>query len=155
MKVQDVMTRDVQTCRPETNLAPVAMTMYHFDCGTIPVVDDEGRVVGMITDRDICIALATKHQNAWDVQVRDVISWKVYACSPDDDITTALRVMRQERVRRLPVIDSGGRLQGLLSINDVVLHVKEAMRHRPPDFTYEAVMETFEAFCGHRPLVGI
>lgn len=136
MKVQDVMTRDVQCCSPGSKLVEAAMLMWHHDCGVIPVVDHDGRVVGMITDRDICMALARRHQTAWD-------------------IPTALGTMQAHRVRRLPVVDEEGRLSGLLSMTDIVLHTKEAMRSAPPAYTAEDVMAAFDAFCGRRPLVGI
>ena len=64
MKVRDLMTSRVRTCRPSTSLADVVSEMWEGDCGVLPVVNDEGRVIGMITDRDICIALATRDRFA-------------------------------------------------------------------------------------------
>jgi CBS domain-containing protein len=72
MKVSEVMTKNVQFCTPETNLAAAAMQMWNGDCGALPVVDDDGSVIGMITDRDICIAAATKHQGVADIKVGEV-----------------------------------------------------------------------------------
>ena len=80
MKVQDVMTYEVQSCRPETNLSAAAMQMWRGDFGVMPVVAG-GKVVGMITDRDICIAAATKHRDPANIRVKEVISGQVYGCS--------------------------------------------------------------------------
>ena len=103
MKVQDVMTDEVQSCAPETNLATVAMQMWRGDFGAMPVVAGR-KVVGMITDRDICMAAATKHRDPANIRVKEVISGQVYGCSCDTDIHEALKIMQQKQVRRLPII---------------------------------------------------
>ena len=121
MKVQDVMTDEVQSCAPETNLATVAMQMWRGDFGAMPVVAGR-KVVGMITDRDICMAAATKHRDPANIRVKEVMSGQVYGCSCDTDIHEALKIMQQKQVRRLPIISpEDGRLQGILSMNDVAL----------------------------------
>ena len=122
MTVDNVMRRDVQTCRPETDLSTVAMQMRQADCGMLPVVAPSGEVVGMITDRDICMAAAIKHCDPASIRVSEVISGNVYACSPDAEIHTAFSIMRQKQVQRLPVVTAEeGKLVGILSINDVDL----------------------------------
>lgn len=122
MRVDNVMRRDVQTCGPETDLSTVAMQMRQGDCGVLPVVASSGEVVGMITDRDICMAAAIKHCDVASIRVSEVISGNVYACSPDAEIHTAFNIMKQKRVRRLPVVTAEeGKLVGLLSIKDVEL----------------------------------
>ena len=122
MTVDNVMRRDVQTCRPETDLSTVAMQMRQADCGVLPVVASSGEVLGMITDRDICMAAAIKHCDVASIRVSEVISGNVYACSPDAEIDTACSIMRQKRVRRLPVVTAEeGKLVGILSINDLEL----------------------------------
>ena len=85
MKVRDVMTSDVRTCRPETNLADAVRHMWDGDCGALPVVNDEGRVTGMITDRDICIAVATRGRSADRIAVREVTQGHAYTCLAEDD----------------------------------------------------------------------
>ena len=150
MKVQDVMTYDVQTCRPETNLADAAMRMWRGDCGILPVIADGQKVVGVITDRDICMAAATKHRDPTRIRVREVISGKVYGCSPDTEIHEALKIMQQKQVRRLPIIDAlDGRLAGILSMNDLAL---EASTERKGDLSAEDVENTLRAICAHRPV---
>ncbi len=73
MKVQDVMTSEVKSCRPETNMAEAAVIMLDYDCGALPVVNNENKVIGMITDRDIAIAAATKGRLASEISVSEVI----------------------------------------------------------------------------------
>src|SRR6185503_6892997 len=110
MKVREIMTSDVKTCRPETSLAEVVKLMWERDCGVLPVVKSDGIVSGMITDRDICVALATRGQTADRIAVGDVTAGKVYTCGPDDNATVALQAMKSQRVRRLAVVDTEGRL---------------------------------------------
>lgn len=155
MKVRDAMATVVHSCRPHTNLAEAAEYMWNVDCGALPVVDHEGRVTGMITDRDICMALATKGRIASCVNVWEAITGRIYACRPDDDIKAALKTMATERVRRLPVVDDDGMLQGFLSINDLVLMAGEAKWKGAQALSCEDVMDTLKKICGHRVLVGI
>ena len=145
MKVENVMTRSVKSCHPETNLSQVAALMWDYDFGAMPVVDGEDRVMGMITDRDIAIAASTKGRLATEISVGEVMSGNVYACALDEEISSALKTMRREKVRRLPVIGRSGKLAGVLSINDVVLHAGEARG----DISYEDVVSTFRAVCKH------
>ena len=126
MKVREIMTSDVTTCRPETNLAEVVKRMWERDCGVLPVVKSDGTVSGMITDRDICVALATRGQTADRMAVHDVIGGTAYTCSSDDDAMVALKTMKSQRVRRLPVVDAENRLKGILSLNDVMMHAGAA-----------------------------
>jgi CBS domain-containing protein len=150
MKVQDVMTYNAQSCRPETNLVEAAMQMWRGDFGVLPVVTPEGKLVGMITDRDICMAAATKHRDPANIRVKEVISGKVYGCSPDTDIREALKIMRQKQVRRLPIISAeDGRLEGILSMNDVALKAKA---DRKAELSAEDVENTLRAICTHRPV---
>lgn len=149
MKAQDVMTRDAQSCRPETSIAQAAVLMWDYDCGALPVVDDSNRVVGMITDRDIAIAASTKGRLATEITVGEVMSGNVYACATDEDIKSALNTMRREKVRRLPVISDGGKLAGILSINDFVLRADEARGRQAPEISYEDVITAFKDVCEH------
>jgi CBS domain-containing protein len=150
MKVQDAMTGNVKFCRPEVNLATAAGMMWENDCGVIPVVDGVGKVIGMITDRDIAMAMAMMGHFASDIAVSEVMSQKVYACALNDDIKSALKTMRHEKVRRLPVVNDDGVLQGILCLNDVALRAEEAKGKHIPDLSYEDVMSTLKAICEHR-----
>jgi CBS domain-containing protein len=130
MLVEDLMTRDVETCRAESDLAEAAAVMWRRDCGAVPVVDGGGLVVGMITDRDICMALAMRGQRAADVKVGEVMSRDVQTCTPVDDVREALEVMRRHQLRRLPVVNSHGQVAGVLSICDVVRRTKKGKGKR-------------------------
>jgi CBS domain-containing protein len=127
MDVFKIMTRRVFTCRPEDNLATAAALMWDNDIGCVPVVDGEGRAVGMITDRDICMSAYLKGQPLSQIQVGAAMSHPVHSCAPDHSVVEAETVMRARCVRRMPVIDGGGRLVGILSLNDLV---REAARQR-------------------------
>ena len=142
MKVREMMTSDVKTCRPETNLAEAVRDMWEGDCGALPVVSDEGRVIGMITDRDICIALATRGGSADRIAVREVAQGHAHTCLPDDDATAALQTMKAHKIRRLPVVDAEGHVRGILSLNDVVTHAGAA--------TPTEVVSTLASICEHR-----
>jgi CBS domain-containing protein len=148
MKVRDVMVKNVKFCSPETNLAAVAEKLWKDGCGTLPVVEN-GRVLGIITDRDICIALGTRNQKAAEVSVKDVSLAKLFCCTPGDDIHAALQTMRAQKVRRLPVIDDNGMLQGILCLDDVVLFAEE----KSAELTYFDVVETMKSICEHGELL--
>ena len=150
MKVEDVMTKGVQSCRPEANLADAAMRMWRNDCGVLPVVANGEKVVGMITDRDICMAAATKHRDLTNIRVSEVVSGKVYSCSPDADIHEALKTMQQKQVRRLPIIRSeDGKLVGILSMNDLALKEQGGAK---AELSAEDVEQTLRGICAHREL---
>ena len=142
MKVKELMTSDVKSCGPDTNLAAAAKIMWEDDCGAVPVIDEGGHVIGMITDRDICIAGATRALAEGEIPVQDVISKVVYTCAPSDDIRQALETMRLRKVRRLPVVDQGGRLTGIVSVHDIAL---EARSRKGVDIPPEVVLDTFIA----------
>jgi CBS domain-containing protein len=148
MKVQDIMTAEVETCGPASDLANAATIMWKRDCGSVPVVDDDRRVVGMITDRDICMAVSTRNKLASAIKVSEVISGKVYACAPDDDVKNALETMQSAQLRRLPVVDNDGTLRGVLSINDVVLHSGKGRSKK--HVSHRDVMATLKVLSEHR-----
>ena len=142
MKVREMMTSEVKACRAETNLAEAVKDMWEGDCGALPVVNSEGRVTGVITDRDICIALATRGGSADRIAVREVAQGHAYTCLPEDDATAALQTMKAHKVRRLPVVDAEGHVRGILSLNDVVTHAGAA--------TPTEVASTLASICEHR-----
>jgi CBS-domain-containing membrane protein len=151
MKVAEVMTRNVQSCTPETNLAAAAMQMWNGDCGVLPVVGDDGKVVGMITDRDICIAAATNHQDIACIKVGEVTTGEVQSCAPQTSVRDALSLLEEARVRRLPVLDENKKLMGILSLSDIVLHTGEGRDKKVVDVSYADVANTFKAICSPNP----
>jgi CBS domain-containing protein len=143
MIVKDVMTAAPKTCSPGTNLAEAAALMLDGDCGILPVVDD-GKLVGVVTDRDMYIALATRNQRASDVTVGELARAPVHTCGPDDSVQTALATMKQHAVRRLPVEGFGGTVLGIVSMNDIVLAAgpRKAVRE-------SEVMGALQGICAH------
>ncbi len=128
MNVSDVMVKSVSVCKPDDNLGKATETMWVGRCGVLPVVNDSGVVTSMITDRDICIALGTRNARAGEVLVRDVAPARVFTCKADDNVQTAVKTMIAQNVRRLPVTDEEGRIAGILSIDDLVLHATDSLR---------------------------
>ena len=119
MRVRDAMTANVICCTPQTTLAAAAVLMAEGRCRTLPVVRN-GKTVGMVTDRDICVALAAAECLPSELPVADVMSEVLYTCHEDDDIGQAVETMKRHRVRRLPALDRDGALAGVLSIYDVL-----------------------------------
>jgi CBS domain-containing protein len=150
MKVQEIMTASAKACAFTNNLADAASLMWENDCGILPVVAEGGKVVGLLTDRDICMAAALKGQQLANIAVEDTISGKVFSCKPDDDVHVALKTMQENRVRRLPVVAADGTLKGVLSMNDVVLKAEEAKEKKLPELSYNDVVNTYKAICQHR-----
>jgi CBS domain-containing protein len=142
MKVREIMTAQPKTASRNTTLAAAAQLLWGADCGILPVVDD-GKLVGVVTDRDMYVALATRNTPASQVTIGDVATNKVWACGPDDDVHVALDTMASQRVRRLPVTQDGA-LVGVLSLNDLVLAAgaDKAVRN-------DEVVATLKAICAH------
>lgn len=126
LRVQEVMQETVRYCNPDTNAATAAEIMWNNNCGCLPVVKDGKHVIGMVTDRDLFIALGTQNRKPADLPIEEVMSKDLSVCSPEDDIRSALKTMAQRQAHRLPVVDRSGELKGLLSIDDVVPRAKRA-----------------------------
>jgi CBS domain-containing protein len=150
MKVEDVMTKDVESCTLETNLAAAAMQMWERDCGVLPVVDDQRKVIGMITDRDICMAAATNHQDIATIEVRELTSEPIHTCKPEADILEALKILQRACVRRLPVVNDKGQLEGILSVSDIVCSSKEKDNKAVLGVSYADVVTTFKTISAPR-----
>jgi len=150
MKVEDVMTRDVEFCTLETNLATAAMQMWNRDCGVLPVVDDQRKVIGMITDRDICMKAATNHQDIAAIRVEELISDPIHTCKLDADIREALETLQRALVRRLPVVNDEGQIEGIVSVSDILRHSSEKVDKVTPGVTYADVVSTFKVISAPR-----
>ena len=148
MKVKEVMTPDVKAIWITESLVDAAKSMWQNDCGVLPIIKDERRVVGMITDRDICMATAMNGSNPSGISVEEVMTGKVYAVQPEDDIRQALQTMQEHKVRRVPVVSAAGVLKGILSMNDIVLQAKES-DGKDDELDFAAVVKTYQAICQH------
>lgn len=125
MKVRDIMTQTAVCCGPETNIGAAVEMLWVHNCGMLPVVGGNKELVGIVTDRDICVALGTRNKRAGDLKVGQVATTPVFTCKPEDEIHEALIVMSDHQVRRLPVINDEGVPQGVLSMDDILLHADQ------------------------------
>jgi CBS domain-containing protein len=123
--VRDLMRKAPSTCSPDDPLNRAAQVMWEIDCGAVPVTDADGKLIGMITDRDICMAAYTRGQPLASMTVSSAMSNEVFSCTPEDSVGHAVRLMAQKQVRRLPVVDSG-RLVGFLALADISGHIRKA-----------------------------
>lgn len=150
MRVEQLMTRDVRTCGPEDSSAVAAQAMWERDCGCVPVVDAQRRVVGMVTDRDICVAAWIKGRNLHEIGVREVMSEEVIACRIDEVAELAEALMREYGVRRLPVVDLEGKLAGLLSLADLACEARRENGRLWRDVDSSGVALTLAGICQPR-----
>jgi CBS domain-containing protein len=146
MRVKDLMTPDPMTCAPDLSVAAAANLMWEGDCGILPIVEG-GKLIGVVTDRDMYIALATRNTRASELPVAAVAHGPVVTCAPEDDVHAALAIMKQARVRRLPVVGFGDAVLGVLSIDDVV---RAAGQYQGPGS--EEIVDTLRVICSrHHP----
>lgn len=152
MKVDKLMTRDVWTCHPGDTLGTAAQLMWDGDCGCIPVVSDDGskRVIGLITDRDICMAAHFRGSAPREIAVGDVMSTEVCTVSPSEELADAEAIMRDAQVRRLPVVDANQGLLGLVSLADLAREADRRRRSKRPPITEQEVGDTLTAICTRR-----
>lgn len=146
MNVQQIMIRDIKSCGPDDTLNTAAQIMWDCDCGCVPVVDDAGKAIGMITDRDVCMAAYFHGAPLWSVRVGAVMAPDPVVCHPGDALAAAEHIMRERKVRRLPVVDDDGRLVGLVSLADLA---RAAAANRRAVRASE-LAETLEGICTPR-----
>jgi CBS domain-containing protein len=127
MKIEQLMTEDVVSCQPDESLDHAARIMLEKDCGFVPITEssENSRIVGVVTDRDICMASYNRGQPLPQIRVRDVMSTGIRTCKPSDDLDTAESALREAQVHRLPVVDDADHLLGVISIADIA---REAAR---------------------------
>jgi CBS domain-containing protein len=125
MNVEELMTREVRTCAPTDSMNDAARIMWEHDCGCVPIVASDGTVVGIITDRDICMAAYTQGRRLMYMNVESAASKNVVTVGQDESIRRAAQLMRDAKVHRLPVVDTVGRLVGLISLSDLARHVPD------------------------------
>lgn len=121
--VRSVMSRNIATCSGGDTLQRAAQIMWDRDCGAVPVVDADGRLIGILTDRDICMAGYTQGRPLASLGVVSVLSGRIHSCLPSDSIDDAIDIMRRERIRRLVVVDGSRHVVGMLSLADIARHV--------------------------------
>jgi CBS domain-containing protein len=146
MKVREMMSAPVRTIRPQSTLAAAGMEMTRHDCGVLPVVDANRGVVGMISDRDICIAVATHDMCASALTVADVAALRVCSIGPDEPHRHALELMRSAQVRRLAVLADDATLIGILSIDDIVRAAAETPSEADEP-SYDEIVTAMKGIC--------
>jgi len=122
MRIRHVMTKDPSCCVPDDNAVKAASIMRQEKAGIVPVIDNEQsrRVVGVVTDRDLCMNVIAESRDPNGVAVKQCMTTSVVTCSPNDSIDRAMQLMKENQIRRIPVTDESGALQGIVAIGDLV-----------------------------------
>jgi CBS domain-containing protein len=142
MQVAEIMSKDVSSCGPGMNAATAAELMWKRNCGSLPVVEDGGRVVGIVTDRDLFLALGTSNRSPGDVPVGEIMNRDIAFTTPGSDVRDALKTMAQRQLRRLPVVNDNGTLVGIVSVGDIAVRAND-------DIAMD-VLSAFRAVCDRR-----
>jgi len=155
LPIQQFMSAPVAVCHRSAKLSEAAQLMWEQDCGAVPVVDDQGTAVALLTDRDICMAAYTQGKPLGEIEVSSAMSQWLVACHPEDSIELAEQLMSKHQVHRLPVVNKEGQPVGILSLSDLTRAALEAPAHAPggaaePQLT--AAARTFAAVCAQRRL---
>jgi CBS domain-containing protein len=137
MQVRELMTPNPQVIAPHSTLHEAADLMRSLDVGFLPVCGS-GRLVGLLTDRDITVRGVAEGEDPWDGRVRDVMTPEVVYCFEDDEVAEAARIMEENQVRRLPVLNQDRRLVGIVALGDLAVHAAD--EHQVGD-TLRAVSE--------------
>jgi CBS domain-containing protein len=155
MRVHDLMRKAPKNCSPTTNLATVTELLSAGGCGALPVVNAAGSVLGIITDRDICLAVGKRDRRPSELTAEQAMSRQVAMCKSSDEIHAALDIMRTRKVRRIPVVGQTGKLEGMLSLSHLVLQARHDDGRRP-ELSYEDVMGALRSIECHRaPMPGV
>jgi CBS domain-containing protein len=155
MKIRRLMTSSVYSCSPEDTLTDAARIMWDKDCGCLPVVDADRRVIAMITDRDICMAAYTQGAPLHAARVASAMSKSLVVCSPDASHAELERLLREKQLRRVPVVDDEGHLLGIATLGDLAHRAQQAGLRRPLALTaigksLVAILERREPRTGER-----
>lgn len=132
MKSKDIMSKVLFCCTPDESAEKAAQMMRDQDVGAIPIVNDctERKLVGIVTDRDICLRIVAAGRDPHAVPIADVMTRWPVACSPEDSIDACEETMRQRQVRRIPVVDRRGACLGIVAQADIALHDTADHTHR-------------------------
>jgi CBS domain-containing protein len=154
MKVSDLMTTKVRTCWNNDSLDQAARLMWESDCGSLPVLDHNGHVVGMITDRDVCMAAFMQSRLLGQISVSRAMSGELQSCKPDDDLDEVEKRLRSHQLHRLPVLDDEAHLHGILSLADIAQRAAKDVKRKPgtKHVSFAEVGETLAAVTAPRRL---
>jgi CBS-domain-containing membrane protein len=150
MKIEQLMSRPVQSCQRGDTINRAAQIMWEADVGCVPVVDADNRVVGIVTDRDVAMAAYTQGRLLEHMAVEHVMANEVLTCKAEESIGTVEERMRKHQVRRLPVVDGAGHLIGIVSLNDIAIEAAQEKGVRKREVPLDGVAKTLAAICQHR-----
>jgi CBS domain-containing protein len=152
--VADLMTKDALSVAPDNTLADAARIMWQHDCGCLPVLEvQSGRVIGMVTDRDICMACWSRGLSPAEVYVSDAMSQHIVHCHPSETVERAEIIMHANQIRRLPVVDADERLLGILSLADIARATEAAPKLSSNGaLSSDTLATTLAGICRTRPL---
>lgn len=154
MKVKDVMTHDVAYCAANANVGQAVELMWLRNCGMLPVVGMDRKLVGVVTDRDICVAMGTRNRLAGELTVAEIAIRNVITCKPNDEILDALNKMAENHVRRLPVVNDEGAPLGVLSMDDVIAHADWSKLKGASELSSDVIISSLKKLFGQKlPLV--
>lgn len=125
ISAREVMSRDVATVMPDDTVEQASRLMREYDCGALPVVGWGGRLLGMITDRDITVRLVARGEDTRRARVAECMTEEVFACHLSEDLDDCMRTMSRHQIRRLPIVDDDRRVVGILSQSDLARHAGE------------------------------
>lgn len=152
MKAKDLMASNVRTVRSNQTLADAARVLWDCDCGAVPVLDENGeRAVGMLTDRDICMAAWSRNQPLSEISVASVHSRDLFSCVENADIDDVEQLMRRKQVRRIPVVDSAQHVVGIISLADLAKSVGTQPRSVAAVPSASDVTATLANICRREP----
>jgi CBS domain-containing protein len=150
MNVTRLMRHEVPSCRPDDTLNRAAQILWENGCGSVPVVDADRRPVGLLTDRDICMAAYTQGLRLGEITVDTAMAKKVVCCGDGDDLSRAAQLMRENSLRRLPVVDAQGTLVGLLSLDDIACESQRNLKGATDHNLASLVGEVYGSICSRR-----
>ena len=153
MNINEIMSIDVKTCLPTSNLEEVAGLMWSNDCGAIPVVNEQNIPLGIVTDRDVAMAAMLNHKPLWALTAAEVIKEQnLCSCQQNNSLQECLTMMKEEGVRRVLVTNADDTLAGIVSIGDVVAFTGSSTsrgKKQPAQIKHEPVLSMLKHVSGH------
>ena len=150
MKLKEIMTQSAVCCGPDTNVGAAVELLWVRNCGMLPVVGADQKLIGVVTDRDICVAMGTRNRLAGKLTIGEIATRNVFTCKTDDDIHEALDTMAGKQVRRLPVVNDEGVPQGILSMDDVIVHADLNKWEGACELSAEEVVRSLKRLYGQK-----
>lgn len=150
MTVQEIMSKPAVTCRSTDSLHFAAQLMWEHDCGAIPVTDAEGKLIGIVTDRDICMATYTQGQAPQAIRVADAMAKQVFSGHFNDSLESIEALMSEKQIRRVPIVDGDKHPIGIVSMNDIARYTPAANKKSGVE---HMITRTLAAICRPRSAI--